>query len=171
VFKTLILGITLISNYCLRKRYKIFYFVPSLSPASFNNIIDAKGVNKFSRSFLTGNKRYIGACYGRGGRRTTSGWLWRRPGLRAESLEFAQFFETDTDCLFRVSARRPHAGFNYISTRPQSLSLSLFILVVLIIITESNLILHAPQQGALINKIIYTTLKVPSNGLRGYINI
>jgi hypothetical protein len=50
--------------------------------------------------------------------------LWRRPGLRAEPPEFAQFFETDTDCLFGVSARRPHAGFDYLSTRPQSLSLS-----------------------------------------------
>jgi hypothetical protein len=66
--------------------------------------------------------------------------LWRGPGLRAESPEFAQFFETDTDCLFGVSARRPGAGFDYISTRPQplSLSLSLFILVVLVIIAESN---------------------------------
>jgi hypothetical protein len=53
-------------------------------------------------------------------------------------------FETDTDCLFGVSARRPHTGFNYFSTRPQALSL--FILVVLVNIAESNLILHAPQQ-------------------------
>jgi hypothetical protein len=51
--------------------------------------------------------------------------LWRRPGLRAELLEFAQFFETDIDCLFGVSARRPHAGFDYILARPKSLSLSL----------------------------------------------
>jgi hypothetical protein len=58
----------------------------------------------------------------------------------------APFFETDTDCLFGVSARRPHAGFDYVSTRPQALSLSLFILVVLVIIAESNPILHAPQQ-------------------------
>jgi hypothetical protein len=72
--------------------------------------------------------------------------LWRRPGLRAESLEFAQFFETDIDCLFGVSGRRSHAGFDYISARPKSLSLSLFILVVLVVIAESNLILHAPQQ-------------------------
>jgi hypothetical protein len=71
--------------------------------------------------------------------------LWRCPGLRAESPEFAQFFETDIDCLFGVSARRRHAGFDYISARPKSLSLSLFILVILIIIAESNLILHAPQ--------------------------
>jgi hypothetical protein len=42
------------------------------------------------------------------------------PGLRAGSFEF---FETDTDCLFGVSARRPHAGFDYFSTRPQALSL------------------------------------------------
>jgi hypothetical protein len=55
----------------------------------------------------------------------------------------APFFETDTDCLFGVSSRRPHAGFDYVSTRPQSLSL--FILVVLVIIAESNPILHAPQ--------------------------
>jgi hypothetical protein len=56
----------------------------------------------------------------------------------------APFFETDTDYLFGVSARRPHAGFDYLSTRPQALSL--FILVVLVIIAESNPILHAPQQ-------------------------
>jgi hypothetical protein len=35
-------------------------------------------------------------------------------------------------------------GFNYFPTRPQALSL--FILVVLVNIAESNLILHAPQQ-------------------------
>jgi hypothetical protein len=54
----------------------------------------------------------------------------------------APFFETNTDYLFRVSARRPHARFDYVSTRPQSLSL--FILVVLVIRAKSNLILHAP---------------------------
>jgi hypothetical protein len=64
--------------------------------------------------------------------------------LRAESLESAWLFETDTDYLFRVSARRPHPGFNYFSTRPQAFFL--FILVVFVIIAESNLILHAPQQ-------------------------
>jgi hypothetical protein len=57
----------------------------------------------------------------------------------------APFFETDTDCLFRVSARMPHAEFDYVSTRPQALAL--FILVVLVNIAESNLLLHAPQQG------------------------
>jgi hypothetical protein len=63
--------------------------------------------------------------------------------LRAESLESAWLFETDTGCLFGVSARRPHPGFNYFSTRPQAFFL--FILAVLVIIAESNLILHAPQ--------------------------
>jgi hypothetical protein len=53
-------------------------------------------------------------------------------------------FETDTDCLFGVSARRPHPGFNYFSTGAPR-AFFLFILVVLVIIAESNLILHAPQ--------------------------
>jgi hypothetical protein len=72
----------------------------------------------------------------------------------------APFFETDTDCLFRVSACRPHAGFDYISTRPQALSL--FILVVLVIIAESNPILHAPQQYPIASHRV-TTFSVPRN--------
>jgi hypothetical protein len=70
------------------------------------------------------------------------GLLWRRPGLRAGLFEF---FKSDTDCLFGVSARAPRAGFDCFSTRPWYVPF--FILVVFVIIAESNLILHAPQHG------------------------
>jgi hypothetical protein len=65
-----------------------------------------------------------------------------------------------TDCLFEVSDRRPHTGFDCFSTRPRALSF--FILVVLVLITESNLILHAPQYVSFqifINRILPKFLK------------
>jgi hypothetical protein len=69
--------------------------------------------------------------------------LWRRPGLRAELLEFAQFFETDIDCLFGLAPIGRTRDL-IISWRALNLSLSLFILIILIIIIKLNLILHAP---------------------------
>jgi hypothetical protein len=65
------------------------------------------------------------------------------PGLGLNRANPHSCSKLTSDCLFGVSARRPHAGFDCFSTRLQALSL--FILVVLVLIAESNLILHAPQ--------------------------
>jgi hypothetical protein len=85
-------------------------------------------------------------CYG-----AVPGWGLNRSNPRS-------LFETDTGCLFGVSAGRPHTGFNYFSTHLQALSL--FTLVVLVNIAESNLILHAPQHSDLYQFVLWAFGKV-----------